>query len=336
MNSRQFVFVLAGFLVSAVFMIFAFRELKPQTVLETIQQANLLWLVLGAGVYFGAVTLITLRWQFLLRGVQVVPLRHLIPLVCIGYMGNNVYPFRSGEALRIWLLQRNHGVPIFRATTTVIVERAFDGLVMLTFIVVPLALLNVVSPEIRAVASFAAPIFLMALSVFFALAAKPNLFRRIVAQVTRLLPGRAGQVVRSLSEEVIQGLEALRSPKYLAGAIVSSYASWSIEAGVYWIVTWAFDLNISYWGILIVVGTVNLAGLIPASPGQIGVYEFFVALSMTALGVPQDQALGYALVVHVVIWLPVTVVGFVFLAAQGLGLGAITRAQALKTSDQSV
>ncbi|NJL58103.1 flippase-like domain-containing protein [bacterium] len=336
MNIRQFVFVLAGFLVSAVFMGFAFYELQPQIVWETIQQANLLWLLLGAGGYFGAVTLITLRWQFLLRAVQVVPLRHLIPLVCIGYMGNNVYPFRSGEALRIWLLQRNHGVPIFRATTTVIVERAFDGLVMLTFIVVPLALLNVVSPEIRAVASFAAPIFLIALSVFFALAAKPNLFRRIVAQVTRLLPDRAGQVVRSLSEEVIQGLEALRSPKYLAGAVLSSYASWSIEAGVYWIVTWAFDLNISYWEILIVVGTVNLAGLIPTSPGQIGVYEFFVSLSMAALGVPQNQALGYALVVHVVIWLPVTVVGFVFLAAQGLGFGAITRAQSLKTSDQSL
>lgn len=330
MKRRQFGIVGIGVLVSVLFLWIAFRELRPEAVIDTLRGVQVGWLLVGAVVYFGAVAVISLRWQFLLRSVQFVPLRSLIPLVCIGYMGNNVYPFRSGEALRIWLLQRNHRVPIVQGTTTVIVERAFDGLVMLTFIVVPLALLNVASAEIRAVAAFAAPIFLVALAVFFGLAARPEVFRQFVGFFLQFLPGRVGQVVRGLSEEVILGLESLRSPVYLAGAVVSSYVCWAIEAGVYWIVTWAFQLDLPYLGILIVVGTVNLAGLIPASPGQVGVYEFFVSLVMVALGVAQEVALGYALVVHLVIWLPVTLVGAGFLVAQGLSFGAITHAQDLK------
>lgn len=72
---------------------------------------------------------------------------------------------------------------------------------------------------------------------------------------------------------------------------------------------------------LLTVGVVNLAGLIPASPGQIGVFEFFVSLVLIAVAVPDTVAHAYALVVHVVIWLPVTLVGFFFLVRQGFGLG---------------
>ncbi len=330
MNRKQQLLVLVGLCVSAFFLWIAFRDLRPEALFDTLRDVNLAWLFIGAVTYFGAVTLISLRWQFLLRAIQFVPLKSLIPLVSIGYMGNNVYPFRSGEALRIWLLQRNHHVPIVRATTTVIVERVFDGLVMLTFIIIPLTLLDVASDELRLIVTFTAPLFLLALAVFFVLAAKPQWFRAFVTQINRFLPSKIGEIVNKLSEEIIGGLEGLRSPTHLAGAVISSYASWMVEAVVYWMVSFAFDLNVGYPAILLVVGTVNLAGLIPASPGQIGVYEFFVSLVLVALGIDAARAAGYALVVHIVIWLPVTLVGFYFLARQGLGWNAITRAREIE------
>ncbi len=44
----------------------------------------------------------------------------------------------------------------------------------------------------------------------------------------------------------------------------------------------------------LVVGVVNLAGLIPASPGQLGVYEFFASTVVIAVGIGEVQALAYA------------------------------------------
>ncbi len=75
---------------------------------------------------------------------------------------------------------------------------------------------------------------------------------------------------------------------------------------------------------------VNLAGLVPASPGQFGVFETFASAVLVATGVSPVVAVAYALTVHMVIWLPVTLAGMVFLLQQGLGLSAFTRVQQLE------
>ena len=234
-----------GLLISLVFLWFAFRNLNPAAVWAQIQHVNVGWLIVGALWYFVGVSLISIRWQFLLRSIKPVSLRGLIPLVAIGYMGNNVYPFRSGEILRVLLLQRNYQVPVTRAATTVVVERVFDGLVMLTFIAVSLMFVDIQTVEIRRVAMVATPIFLTAVVIFFALAARPDVLRRLLHLMGRILPGRIHRIVTRLADEVIGGLQALRSPADLAGAVFFSFASWMVEASVYWIVSFAFGLGVS-------------------------------------------------------------------------------------------
>lgn len=330
MRKRRWLAAGLGVLISVIFLRVAFLNLELAAVWEEIQKAQTGWLLLGAVVYFGAVSLISWRWQFLLRAVQFVPLTRLIPLVTIGYMGNNVYPFRTGEILRIALLRRNHQVPLAQATTTVIVERVFDGLVMLTFIVVSLQFIPIESEQVNMVATIATPIFLVALGVFFALAARPDTLRRLREMVSRFLPEKLRKPFSSLVEGVLSGLEGLRSPVDLAGAVVASFLSWGVEASVYWLVSFAFDLQVGYPVMLLVVGVVNLAGLLPASPGQIGVFEFFVGVVLAAVGIQDERTRAFALVVHVVIWLPVTVAGFIFLIRQGLGWSAITGAEAFE------
>ncbi len=328
-NKKRWI-ALLGLIISIVFLWIAFRDLKPEEVLTSIQEVSFAWLVVSAIVFFISLALIALRWQFLLRSIALVPLNSLIELVSIGYMGNNVYPFRSGEVLRVVLLQRNHGIPIMKSATTVVIERIFDGLVMLSFIVVSLSQLEVASPEIRQVASLTAPIFLVGLAVFLILAAKPDLVRRLLELVGRPLPASLREVLLQIGEDVIGGLEGLRSPADLLGSIFSSFLSWAVHAVVYWMVAFAFQLEVSYVAMLLAVGVVNLVGLIPASPGQIGVFEFFVGLVLRAVGVGEPQSTAYALVVHVVIWLPVTLLGFYFLVRQGLNWQAVTHARELE------
>jgi hypothetical protein len=319
-----------GFVISAVFLWLAFRNLNPEAVLLYIREVDPLWLIVGSAVYFIAVALISLRWQFLLRASGPVRLQDLIPLVAIGYMGNNVYPFRSGEVLRIVLLQRQHKIPMARAATTVIVERVFDGLVMLTFIAVALLVVDVTSPEVRRIAMLTAPLFLTAVALFFIVAARPDWLRGILHQLGRFAPGRIRGMFSRLADEITEGLRGLRSPLDLAGAVLASFASWMVEASVYWMVSFAFNLGVSYAVMLLLVGVVNLAGLIPASPGQVGVFEFFVSLILIAVGIAEPQAHAYALVVHVVIWLPVTLYGFACLVRYGLGWGALGQARELE------
>lgn len=326
MNKRRFVIGI-GLAISAIFLFLAFRDLRPEDFVRALGRIEVEWLFIGAFVYFAAVVVIALRWQFLLRAVAWVPLPALTELVAIGYMGNNVYPLRAGEALRIFLLKRYHQVPMARSTTVVVVERMLDGLVMLSFIV--MALPQVVGPAsaIYDVATLAGPIFISALIVFLILAARPNWLRTVVGLVIRFAPHRLRPIIAHLTDELLHGLDALRNPFYFFGAVISSFITWGIEAVVYWLVAIGFGLELPYIAILLVVGTVNLAGILPSSPGQIGVYEFFVGASLGALGVSPLIAPVYAVVVHIVIWLPITLAGFLLLARRGLGWADIRNAQ---------
>lgn len=330
MTRRQQLFVLIGIGVSILFLWLAFQNLHPETVIQNLGDADVLVLLIAAAWYFSAVAVISMRWGYLLKSIQPVALSHLMPLVCIGYMGNNVYPFRSGEALRTYLLWREQRIPLVKGATTVLIERVFDGLVMLTFILVGVALTRVGGEAIQTVAIFATPIFLIALGVFFVLAMRPHILRQLSNWVERWLPKRLATIFDKISEDVIGGLEGLRTPADLLMTIITSYTCWMLEASVYLLVAIAFGLAPDYGLMLVVVGTVNLAGLIPASPGQLGVFEFFASQVLILAGIQSDLALTYALTIHVVIWLPVTLVGFYFLVQRGLSWRDIRKAHHLE------
>jgi uncharacterized protein (TIRG00374 family) len=95
---------------------------------------ELLVLIPGVAVYFLGVWARAWRWHYLLRPVKSVPTRVMFPIVAIGYMGNNIYPARAGEVLRAVVLKRRQDVPVSASLATIIVERAYDGVVMLAFV----------------------------------------------------------------------------------------------------------------------------------------------------------------------------------------------------------
>src|SRR4051794_35487173 len=120
-------FVLAlGVMISIVFLVYGLQGLSLTDVWAKISHANFFWLLPGIAVYFLAVWGRTWRWHYLLRPLKPVPLSRLFPIVVIGYMGNNVYPFRAGEVIRAYVLKRNEGVKVTASLATIIVERIFD------------------------------------------------------------------------------------------------------------------------------------------------------------------------------------------------------------------
>src|SRR3990172_8206053 len=123
-----------GIAVSTVFLFLALRGLNLAEVWADLRSANYLWLIPSVAVYFLAVLVRTWRWDYLLRPLKRIPVRRLFPVVVIGYMGNNIFPWRVGELLRAYVLKRNEQVSISSSLATIVVERIFDGLVMLLFV----------------------------------------------------------------------------------------------------------------------------------------------------------------------------------------------------------
>ncbi len=123
-----------GIAISAIFLYVSLRGLALDDFWQALQNANYWWLIPGVAVYFVGVWVRAWRWHYMLRPLKKIPTRTMFPIVTIGYMGNNIYPARAGEVLRAAVLKQREGVPISASLATVVVERIFDGVVMLAFV----------------------------------------------------------------------------------------------------------------------------------------------------------------------------------------------------------
>ena len=127
-----------GVLISVFFVWISLRGLRLGEFWDVVKSANYWWILPGIAVYFVGVWVRAWRWHYLLKPIKEIPTRRMFPITTIGYMGNNIYPARAGEILRAVILKRKEGVPVSASLATIIVERIFDGVVMLAFVFINL------------------------------------------------------------------------------------------------------------------------------------------------------------------------------------------------------
>ncbi len=318
---------LLGIAISAIFLWLALRGLKLGEVWQDIRSANFWWLIPSVLTYFVAVWARTWRWDYMLRPLKRISLRRLFPVVVIGYMGNNVYPFRAGELLRAYVLRQREGVPVSASLATVIVERVFDGLVMLVFVFVALPIAPLPSDSIRSLVIVASLAFFAALLVFFALAAMPERTYLLIEWLAaRLLPARLRAPLLGFTRRFLDGLESLRSFRNVVMIFVTSLVIWLLETVKYWFVMHAFDFQVSFFALMLMNGVVNLATTLPSAPGYIGTFDTPGIEVLKLYGVPPVVATAYTLVLHAALWLPITLLGMVYMLREGLSWADFGRA----------
>ena len=324
-----------GILISAVFIWLALRGLQLDQFWGSVQSANFWWLLPGIAVYFVAVWARSWRWHYLLRPIKQVPTSSIFPITAIGYMGNNIYPARAGEVLRAVVLKRRHAVSVSASLATIIVERIFDGVVMLAFVFANLPELARLTSSsgfvgnIEQAALVGTGVFALALAVFLLAAMFPGASLRTgTSLIRRLLPRRMRQRTEQVMHKFLDGLAALRSPFGILMVFVTSVVIWLLETGKYWFVMQAFDFNVSFFALMLMNGIVNLATTIPSAPGYIGTFDAPGIAVLVAYGVQQATAAGYTLVLHVALWLPITLLGAYYLAREGIRWSESLRAEA--------
>jgi uncharacterized protein (TIRG00374 family) len=321
-----------GLAISAAFLYFVLRNIDFSAFWVAVQSANYWWLIPGVAVYFVAVWARAWRWHYLLRPLKQIPTRAMFPIVAIGYMGNNIYPARAGEVLRAVVLKRKEGVPVSASLATIIVERIFDGVVMLAFIFInlgELAKLNAgagvaAGLSIQQIAFWGSLVFFSALLAFLLAAMFPALSERLLAWIAaHLIPTRFRAQVLEIGTRFLGGLESLRSPLEIFMVFLTSLVIWLLETGKYWFVMHAFNFEVSFFALMLMNGVVNLATTIPSAPGYIGTFDAPGIAILQAYGVPQAVATSYTFVLHIALWLPITALGAYYLAREGIKWGEV-------------
>jgi uncharacterized protein (TIRG00374 family) len=313
-----------GVLVSIVFIWLALRGLGLEEFRGAVQDANYIWLLPGIAVYFVAVWVRAWRWHYLLGPIRKIPTKKMFPITAIGYMGNNIYPARAGEVLRAVILKRRENVSVSASLATIVVERIFDGVVMLAFIFVNLPELAKLTGSsgfvgnIQQAAVAGTGAFIGALVVFLLAAMFPHETMKAGLRIIRFLPQRLHVSLIGFSNRFLDGLASLRSPLNVLMVFFTSVIIWLLETGKYWLVMQAFPFRVDFFALMLMNGIVNLATTIPSAPGYIGTFDAPGIAVLGAYGVDKATAAGYTLTLHVALWLPITLLGAYYLAREGI------------------
>jgi uncharacterized membrane protein YbhN (UPF0104 family) len=281
-----------------------FRNLDPKALLEALAAAD--WLLVALAGLLAVVPLMvarSLRWRALLPVEASSGRRPGVGFLYRVNLGafaiSNVVPFRAGEALRAVALRGRTSAALSVLIAVQLVEKLIEALSLTTF-ALPVAL----SPGTGALPT------VMALAVAGGL---------IVYGLSRLARLRSRPLPWPWLARLANALHTLESKRAWAASFGWATAADAVDLAMVALCLAAVGVHVSPVTWCAILVGVNLAILLPSSPGQVGLVEAGAVMVLAGAGVPQPRALAFALLYHAAHLLPVTVAGGAVLALGGLG-----------------
>ena len=269
-----------------------------------------------------------LRWQYLLLPIGKVRFSIALKTTLIGFAATALLPARAGELLRPYLLARKEGLSATATFATVIVERLLDTVTVLLFFGSYLLVFDpgvasadaTTFDQVKMGGAITTAVCVALLVVMFFLAGHPGTLERLTLALSRILPASLAEKAAKLARMFSEGLGVVRQPGRLGIALVLSVPLWlSIAAGI-WLVTRAFHIDMPFPGAFLLMAMLVVGVAVP-TPGAVGGFHYFYRLGVTGFfAAPNDRAVGAAIVLHAVSFVPVALVGLLLIAQEGLSL----------------
>ncbi len=306
---------LLGLATIAVTVLFSYIALSGVNFNEAwlaLRASDYLWLVPALLALALAMGARALRWRSLFAPGRRPPLGAVADAMMIGYLYNNILPARGGEVARVVVLSRRSRAQPVEIAGTVVLERLYDvvGILVILFLAAPWL------PAVSWLKSAAIAAGVLAVTIVAAalvLALKGEQALRLVLRPLRRLPRFSDERMERTVGELANGLSGLRYPGVALVGFLWTIVAWMLTAVLAYTVTLAFHLHVPFaCGVLVAVA-VGLAMILPSPPAAVGVFEGAALIGLKAYGISHSAALPYALVLHLVNFLPFIVVGGVLL-----------------------
>ncbi len=322
MRIRDIAKYVFGILLATALMVWVLRGTDLPTLWSEIRKASILGLLLGGALSIGHTVFRVLRWKVLLNPVRRgIGFRGMFVAVILGYMTSWVIPGRLGELVRPMLLSTREGIPLGPAVGSIVADRVLDivAVAFLFTIGIWVTPLSGEAAEYAALLKNGAVIMsVVAIAVLALMVATSVAGQRLTDWFARRRGmfrwlGRAGVALA-------HGAAALRSPHAVALVLIHSLAAWFMIAGGTWVCVQAAGAEVSFGTMLVILPMLVLGVAVP-TPGGAGSYHGAMKAGLMLFGVSQVTAVSAGLLAHMMMVLPVVVVGVVLLWTENVRWG---------------
>lgn len=314
-NNRKFRFI-AGILISLIFLYLTIGKLSLAELNEIISNASILPLTLAVIFFFVGYLLRAKRWEIMLEYKNEKICYHkCVKIIFITTAMNNVLPLRAGDIARVMFYNKEINKSTSSILASMVIERFLDLFCILFFLWVSLFFVKIpytnnITQQLPLLGCFCILLLLI----------KPQVYTLTLHFFSGLLK-KTANVNLSRFEQGLNNFTSLVNNTSSLGItsklLVLSLIAWSFEALVFYITSLSIIEIINNKSALFAMPIGTFSTLIPGSPGYFGTFDYFVSQTMKISGNNATIASAYALLVHVVIWLPITVAGGIMLILKG-------------------
>lgn len=290
--------------------------------------ANAKWKYIAvAGVTFYVTQFLRAwRWRLTLLTLTNIKMLPTFGAMSIGYMANNLLPMRLGEVYRAQVIHQLTGLSRTAAFGTIVAERLIDLVYMVPF--VASAILIYPLPEDLQTGAYilsAAAFLLGGFCVWLGVDRERAL--SLAKYLLRVFPTRTGEKIHDVISTFSSGLGVMARRDLFWRLAISSFFLWAMYAFMVFLVMAAVGLTgpeypmihkdvVGSVLVMLVVSTIGF--IIPGAPGAVGTYHGIAVLGLSLFDVPGDRAAGFAVLLHALNYIPLTVVGLFFFWKYGL------------------
>jgi uncharacterized protein (TIRG00374 family) len=315
--------IILGLVLSLGSLYLAFQGVQFSQIVGAVPSVNPALLMLALLASIATLLAKGSRW-ILLFNQRPPSFRRSFTIQTIGIFLNSIAPARLGDLLRSYLMGEEEKHSKVFVLGTIVVEKVFD----MFFLVVSMVILlpKVVFPNWVSEPSELTAILLAGLILVCGLILwKRDRFLGLLEQVSIVFPGRIrGWMLRQL-KNLVDSLECVRNPRQLAGILAWSFLIWLLGFGTNLLVFWAMGLTVTSLAAIFLLVVLQVGVAVPSSPGRIGVFHYLTVLALSLFSVPKEAALGIGIILHLVVYVPLFLLGAYFIWSEKLTWGNIMR-----------
>jgi len=244
------------------------------------------------------------RWQWIQFPVKSPGVPSLYSTLAISYMLNTVLPLRLGDVGRVIIITRQGNATVAQSISALLVERGFDAVAIVLIGSIAAYILNLPLGfvSVAVVIATGAIIVLYGLLVW-----KPDPVR-VRQWIFRLI--RKDKVADKVAE-LVSRFNLRISTRDVWRIFFLSVLVWFTEAAGYFLIGIAFGFSWTPVAALFTMAVVNIATMIPSSPGYVGTFQYMTVLALSQFLVPFNEAMAYSVVTHILIFTPITLIGYI-------------------------
>ena len=289
---------IAGIVISIGGIYWAFRGFQVSDFVASIQEVEIIYLVIATFLLWGSVWLRALRWKWLFKKADSPSIPSLYRAELIGYFGNNVLPLRLGELLRSYIVGMENNLSKSFVIGTVVLERLMDMLALI-FLAFLLLLINPLEESIRSYVLWSGIISIFTLTIFLFI-------------LPRIKVIKADHKILIIIKQIVDGLLSIRKEMVIP-VIISSLLIWCIYWMDVFLLQRAFQFNLSWAQVLTVLVISSVALSIPSAPGMIGTFHAAVKYTMVDLfAYSANEGNSFAILMHAYGYILFTLLGAYF------------------------